>query len=231
MRYVTLPLLLAALASCKALGGQNDDAMAVNTVVKTYGKSADETWRAVQTALKEMDLRVESDSHDALGGTLVAARGTKDEIHVEARSQDAENTRLSVWVDPGDRSMAQIIQERVAERLGVTTGMPRSTQASGAQVEGTYDKKLDVCVSAAEAVMRDLKLPAPRREMHDTWARVDSQYLDSIPVQIRMERTRKDQTLVVFLAGTSASEDNRSAATKLKTEFEKHLSSAGEARP
>lgn len=229
MRRLPLPLLLAALASCKALGGSNDETVAVNTVVRAYSKPADETWKAVETVMKEMDLAIDKNSHDALGGNLVARRPNKDEIHVEARSQDTENTQVSVWVDPGDRAMAQIIQERVSDKLGM--GVSRTSRTAGAQVEGTYDKKLDVCLAAAEEAIREMKLSPPRREMHDTWARLDTQHLDAIPVQFRMERTRKDQTLVVFIAGTAATDDNRTLAARMKSEFERRLSSAGEGRP
>lgn len=229
MRRYTVPLLLAALASCKAFGGSGDENVTVNTVVRAYNKPADETWRAVEGVMKEMDLAVDKNNHDALGGNLVAERPNKAEIHVEARSQDTENTQVSVWVDPGDRAMAQIIQERIGDKLGLNA--PRAARAAGAQVEGTYDRKLDVCLAAAEEAIREMKLSPPRREMHDTWARLDTQHLDSIPVQFRMERTRKDQTLVVFIAGTASTDDNRTLAMKLKTEFERRLSSAGEGRP
>src|SRR6185295_5506011 len=177
MRRFMLPLVLAALASCKALGGSGDESVAVNTVVRAYSKPADETWRAVEGVIKEMDLAIDKNTHDALGGNLVARRPNKDEIHVEARSQDAENTQLSGWVDPGDRSMAQIIQERVGDKLGMNAGVSRMNRSAGSQVEGTYDRKLDVCLAAAEEAIRELKLSPPRREMHDTWARLDTQHL------------------------------------------------------
>jgi hypothetical protein len=211
------------LASCKALGGDRSEAPTINTVTKQYSKPADETWRAVQSVAKDLDLKIDTDQHDALGGNLVALRSNKDEVHVDARSQDAMNTTVSIWASPGDRSLAQIIHDRLGDRLGLTVGASRSNAAAGSQVDGTYDQKLDVCMKAAEKAVADLKMTAPRREIHDTWARVDTNHMDSIPVQIRMERTRKDQTFVVFTVGTGASDDNRTLAGRLKAQFEQSL--------
>lgn len=225
MRPILTALLLTlalTLTSCKTLSGDRSEAPTVNTVTKNYSKSAQETWAAVQTVAKELDLKIDTNQHDALGGTLVASRSNDDEVHIDARSQDAMNTSVSVWAEPGDKSLAQIIHDRIGERLGLNMGA-RASVGSGSQVEGTYEPKVDACMKAAEQAIGALKLAPPRREVHDTWARMDTAHLDSIPVSIRMERTRKDQTFVVFSVGTGASDDNQTLAARLKSEFEKHL--------
>jgi hypothetical protein len=219
-----LILLASALSSCSVFKGRDtEQAAAINTVTKTYSKPAEETWRAVLSVTKELDLRVDKDEHDALGGCLIAMRSNKDEVHVDARSVDAQNTIVSVMVEPGDKNLAQIIQDRVSDRLGLNVGAVRASLGAGSQVDGTYDQKLDVCLGAAEKAVAALRLAAPRREVHDTWARLDTAHLDSIPVQIRMDRTKKDQTFVVFTVGTGASDDNRTLAMRLKSEFERQL--------
>src|SRR5262245_46913973 len=112
----TLLLLVVpalALASCKAISGDRSESPTINTVTKNYAKPAGETWQAVQTVAKELDLKIDTDQHDALGGTLVAMRSNKDEVHIDARSQDAMNTSVSVWAYPGDRNLAQIIQDKI----------------------------------------------------------------------------------------------------------------------
>jgi len=226
MRPALMSLMIAGLAmtSCKVFGGGGPEAgTTLNSVTKTYSKSADDTWRAIMTVAKDLDLKISDDKHDALGGSMVAKRSNKDEVLIEARSLDSQNTTVSVSVEPGDRNLAQIVQDRISDRLGLNVGVNRNTFASGSQVDGTYDQKMDACLAAADKAITGLKLAAPRREVHDTWARVDSQHLESIPIQIRMDRTRKDQTFVVFTVGTGASDDNRTLATKLKAEFERHL--------
>ena len=222
-----LILLASTLTSCNVFSSRDEQADRINTVTKTYSKPADETWRAILAVTKELDLRIDTDQHDALGGTMVAKRSNKDEVHVEARSIDSQNTSVSVMVDPGDKNLAQIIQDRVSDRLGLNVGAARASMAAGSQIDGTYDQKLDTCMAAADRALSALKLPGARREVHDTWARLETQHLDSIPVQIRMDRTRKDQTFVVFTVGTGASDDNRTLALRLKSEFERQLSSEG----
>jgi len=224
-----LTILGLSLTSCKTFQGGPDPATSVNTVTKSYAKPADETWRSIETVAKDLELRIDTNQHDALGGSLVAVRPNKDSVHIEARSADSQNTLVSVAVDPGDKNMAQIIQDRIADRLGLNMGMNRATAPSGSQVDGTYDQKLDVCLGAAERAITALKLPPARREVHDTWARVDTQQLEALPIQIRIERTRKDQTFVVFTVGTGASDDNRTLASRLKAEFEKQLNPEGRA--
>jgi hypothetical protein len=222
MRSAILGLAILGLAMTSCKNGP-ESGVTLNSVSRNYSKSAEETWRAVQTVAKELDLRIDDDRHDALGGKLVALRSNKDEVLIEARSLDAQNTTVSVSVEPGDRNLAQMVQDRIQDRLGLNVGVNRTTFASGSQVDGTYDQKLEACITAAEKAIGAMKLAAPRRETHDTWARVDSQHLDSIPVQIRMDRTRKDQTFVAFTVGTGASDDNRTLALRLKAEFERHL--------
>jgi len=233
MRALTPALILLAstLASCGVFNSRDEQADRIHTVTKTYSRPTDETWRVIESITKELDLKVETNEHDALGGTMLAKRSTKDEIHVEARAVDSQNTTVSVNVDPGDKNLAQIIHDRISDKLGLNLGATRASMAAGSQVDGTYDQKLDVCMAAADRALTALKLPAARREVHDTWARLDIQHLDSIPVQIRMDRTKKDQTFVVFTVGTGASDDNRTLASRLKAEFDRQLSPEAGAKP
>ena len=46
---------------------------------------------------------------------------------------------VSVAVEPGDRVMAQMIQDRIAEKLGTGGGAAKTGFVSGSRVEGVYD--------------------------------------------------------------------------------------------
>src|SRR5580765_8557082 len=98
MRALIPALIL--LSSCSLFDGRDPHAAAVNTVTKSYPRPADETWRAVEAVSKEMDLWIDTNQHDALGGTMVAMRSNKDEVRVEARSADSQNTTVSIMVEP-----------------------------------------------------------------------------------------------------------------------------------
>ncbi len=223
---VLLQLLALPLAACRSFGGGEDEAMTVNTVNRTYDKAPEEVWKAVESTLKDLELRVEKNQVDALGGVIRAERANRDRIYIEARSVDASQTQLSVAVGPGDRTMAQIIQDRVASKLGTPAGVVRSAFAAGSRLQATYDHRLDECTNAAQRAMESLKITGIRAETHDTWSRVDGRYADAIPARIGTERTPKDQTQVTFTAGTSASDDNHVLASRLKAEFERFLKQA-----
>jgi hypothetical protein len=215
---------LAALAACRGSGlydGNGSEATALNAVHRSYARPADEVWRAVTSTVQELGLEVERNQHDALGGEIAAQRANKDRVTIEARSLDAQNTRLAVAVAPGDRNLAEMIQDRIAQKLGL--GVPRAGLSAGSVVEGTYDAELEACVQAAQRAVEALKMGVARKDVHDTWAQVDSLQADAIPVRVRMERTRDDQTRVFFEAGTSRSEDTRLLADRLKVQFERAL--------
>ena len=72
--------------------------------------------------------------------------------------------------------------------------------------------------------MKALNLPVDARENHDVWIAIRSKHLDTIPVNIKLMRTPKDQTEATFTVGTSPSDDNALLANRLKKEFEMALS-------
>jgi hypothetical protein len=225
-------LSLVALSSCKAMGGSRDSAqaMTINTVSRTYTKTMQELWPAILAALKDLDLRVVEDEHDALGGRLMAQRANKDSVIVEARSVDPRTLHVSVGVDPGDRNMAQIVQDRFAEQLagtGPNGGAARSTApAAGPRVEGTYPQSLDACLAAARRTAEALKLTHLQEDVREGSARLEARHPQNGPVSFRMTRGGSNQTQVAFEAGSggaAAAEDGRGFADRVKAEFERNL--------
>jgi hypothetical protein len=219
-RLTATALSLALLGAC-ANGAP--PSLSVNTVSRSYGRPMSEVWPAVLGSIKDLDLRVEEDQHDALGGELTAHRANRDEVKVRARAKDGPSMEVSVAVEPGDRVMAQMIQDRIAEKLGAGGGAAKTGFVSGSRVEGVYDYKLENCLVAGKRAMVALKIEGAREERHDTWAKLEARQADAFPVQIRMERTARDQTRVEFTAGTGPADDNRALAQRLKTEFERHV--------
>ena len=228
LAVAALPLL--ALSSCKALGGGDSaQAITINTVSRTYTKSMNELWPAILTALKDLDLRVAEDQHDALGGRLMAQRANKDSVIIDARSVDPRTLHVSVGVNPGDRNMAQIVQDRIAEALAADTrneGFGRSAApAAGPRVEGSYPQPVEACLAAARRTAEGLKLTQLQEDVRDGNARIDARHPQHGPVSFRMTRGAQNQTQVAFEAGSGggAAEDGRSFAERLKSEFERNL--------
>jgi len=223
--YAIGSLALLALTACKYFGETKNEAPK-GSVDRKYTKSPDEVSKAASEALGELNINIQSDEHDALGGQITAARATPaaEPVIVWYQSADARTTQVSVGVGKGDRGIAELIQEHIAQKLGSpTTHMAPSV---GARSEGTYDQPVAQCMAATEQAMKDLKLQPSNKETHDTWAQVEARQADAIPILVRMYRTEKDKTQVTFSAGNSKSSDTEMLAERLKAEFEKNLGGA-----
>jgi hypothetical protein len=88
-----------------------------NTVEKTYPRSPTELIDTVTATLRSFELTVESDRHDDLGGEIVARRadGSKVTARVTARTQS--ETEVSIRVAPGNKNLAELIHERLHEKV------------------------------------------------------------------------------------------------------------------
>jgi hypothetical protein len=208
----------------------------VNAVDRKYARSQQDVWSAVNTAMETLELRVESDRHDALGGTLVARRANNDRVVVVTRSLDEQSTHVSVSVGAGDRSLAEIVHSNIARTLG--TGVAKSGFFGGNWTERLYDAGVAKCVIAAERVAEELNLDVTHRDIHDQFAEVVCRKAGTGPVLIRMEsgdRAAGDRngdrpaaeaagrTRVTFVAGTARNEENEATLQRVRSEFERFL--------
>ena len=109
--------LVLLLGACSAFESSSSKADA-NAVVRRYSRPSTEVWNAVTSALQSLDLRIEEDQHDSLGGKLRGVRATGDEVIVKVKSLDEQNSQASVAVAEGDRNMAEIIHSQIAKNLG-----------------------------------------------------------------------------------------------------------------
>ncbi len=114
-----------ALASCSPR--TRDYGTGLNTVERTYPKSVRETWDAALAAVRDFGLTIESDRHDEMGGELKARRADGREVLVHVRAAGGGSTAVAVRVEPGDRTLAGMIHERIAKALGTAgqTLLPR----------------------------------------------------------------------------------------------------------
>lgn len=222
--FATVGLLVIPVAACQLFGGKSSESSPPpGAVDRRYNKSSDDIARAAPEALREIDISVESNEHDALGGQLKAVRNTpeKEPITITYKSLDPGHADVSVLVGDGDRTAATLIQERIAQHLGAASA--RAVPEAGASTEARYAPPVSQCLTAAEQALKDLRMKVTRREIHDTWAELESREADALPVSIRMERTEKDKTHIIFRAGTSRCQDTQQVADRLKIQFEKNL--------
>jgi hypothetical protein len=69
-------------------------------------------WKASIKAAESMDLWISQNAHDKFGGEFVACRASGDAVRVQVSSLDERHSRVSARVEPGDRTLATMLQER-----------------------------------------------------------------------------------------------------------------------
>ena len=218
MKHLMCAIFALAIVPLGACRG-NDLGTGTNTVDREYSKPASEACKAALQSMEGADLKVQSDKHDQLGGELVATRGDGKQVRILVMSIDEKSSRVSVHVEPGDRSLADLLHERIAGHLGMaaaTTGW----WSGGNSLNATYPADLASCMTSARRTIVSLTQKVNDEETHATWCRVDGRLKDSTPVRIKMEKLEEKKTRVTFIAGSSKSEDNKSFVQKMKDEFE-----------
>jgi hypothetical protein len=214
MRRISAILLSAVLGACQS----NDLGSGANTVEREFSMSADDVWKASVKAAESMDLRVSRNAHDKFGGEFVACRANGNEVRVQVRSLDERHSRVSARVEPGDRTLATMLQERIAEKLGLAEAKP--ALLGGNSLEATYTTDIGVAMLSARRAFRALQVTLTDEETHAEWARIDGRLKDSTPVRIRIDQVEQCRMRVTFIGGNARSDENRDFARRMKDEFE-----------
>jgi hypothetical protein len=217
MRSTITALASAAvliLASCQA----NDLGTGANTVDREFSRPAEDVWKASVKGAEAMNLRISCETHDDLGGEIMAARANGHEVRISIKSLSEKTTQVSVRVEPGDHALAKMVQERIAEKLGL--GAARTGLFGGNSLEGTYDTQLILSMLAARRALRAVDVTLTGDETHGEWATIDGRRPNSTPVRIRMEAVDPAKVRVTFTAGNEKSEDNKAFARRMKEEYE-----------
>lgn len=217
MNRRTALLILVALPTFGACES-NDLGSGVNTVDREFTRHAPDVWSASVKGVEALDLKILNDSHDRLGGELVAFRANGDKVHVWVKTLDERRTQVSVRVEPGDRALATLLQEKIAGNLGL--GEARSGFLGGDSEEGTYSTDLPLAMLFARRAYRAMEISVTDDEVHADWARIDGRLTDSTPVRIRIDRSGDLQVRVLFICGNVKSGDHKAFARRMKDEFE-----------
>lgn len=234
---------LLLLGACKSFdSGSKTEA---NGVTRKYARPSPEVWTAVTNALQALDLRIEEDKHDALGGELTGVRATGDEVLIHVKSIDEQNSQVSIAVEEGDRNMAEIIHSQVAKNLGA--GTAKTSFYGGNRLEQTYEGSLARCIMAAERACEAVGFNVSSRDIHETWADLMARRSGSSTVLIHLEAQdgkaaapqgqqqpaanggsgvpsdKKVPVKVSFIVGTMRSEENEDVLNRLRQEFDRIL--------
>lgn len=191
-------------------------------VERRYGRPADKVFDAALDAVEELQLTVDDDRHDDLGGDLIARRSNGDRVTIEVRAVDEHNTQVVVRADPGTGPLAGTLQEKILSQLGMKTAKP--ALLGGNTAEGQYSFPLSRAATAAESVVRTMGFQLTRLDIQQDGAVIDSRQPDSTPVRITLSRVDAATTKAVFTVGSSRDPRSGSLARKLKQEFDKAIS-------
>jgi len=124
MRHM-IPLAFAMLfaAGCdreetsKITPANRDLGTGLNTVERTYGRPPADLVSVVQRSLQALDLKMDSEKHDNLGGELVAIRATGQKVTVTIKGLESNRSTVAVRVEPGDRNLANLVHDKITEHL------------------------------------------------------------------------------------------------------------------
>ena len=226
---------LLLLAACKS----SETKMEANSITKKYSRPAPEVMSALTMALTSLDLRIEEDRHDALGGTMIAQRANKEPVKVNVKSIDETSTQVTIAVGEGDRNLADIIHSQTAKNLG--TGTAKSSFYGGSRWEQVYDTTLARCIMAAERATETLGFAVTSRDIHESVADMMARrgtstillHFEAVPTAPApgqppppvgggaMPSDKRGQVKISFVVGTSRTEDNEETLQRLRNEFDR----------
>ena len=112
--------VVVALASCSTVDS-TDLGTGINTVDKDYkNTSVKQAHDASLATIKDENLQLDTDKWDDLGSQIVASRRTDpdNKVLVDVKAVDNNTCTVSVRVQPGDKQQAEMIQGKIAEKLG-----------------------------------------------------------------------------------------------------------------
>jgi hypothetical protein len=189
-----------------------------NTIDRAFSKPASDVWEASVKSAESMELCLSSDDHDQFGGELIASRANGLEVRIWVRSMDEKRSRVSVRVEPGDRALALLLYERIAENLGL--GEAKAALLGGNSAEGVYVMDLGVAMLTARRTLRWVEVTITDHEPHADWAKIDGRTKDSTPVRIRIDRMDDRKVKITFIAGNERSDDHQAFARRMKDAFD-----------
>ncbi|HLY75718.1 MAG TPA: DUF3568 family protein [Planctomycetota bacterium] len=219
--------LLASCISIEKPAPAHTGDPAVNTVERRYGKPLDTVWDAAVAAVKSLDLRIDTDRHDELGGELVARRADGHRISIALSAGDKDVTRAAIRVEPGNRELAGLVHERLADKLGM--GEAKAAFLGGNTVEDVYSVDFPHALAAADRSAKALKFIVTGQETRDDAAQLDARTPDSTPVRFRMTLagTPAGATRVTFIAGHGKTDMSKTLIAQMKAEFDRQAASEG----
>lgn len=220
-------LLLAACHSTDRRGVRVNDAQeAQRDVTRVYARPASEVCDAAISAVKKMELRIDDDRHDRLGGTIVARRANGDRLVITVEGIDETSSRVRIQVDPNNGNLATQLHDKISSRLGLSRA--KAATFGGNTAKGSYAVTLSRAATTAESTLHRSGFDVTRIDVQQEKAAFDARDCDSVPVRIELDRDGDASVRAVFTVGSASDADWKARARRLKAEFERELNPSPE---
>jgi len=219
-----LALLLAACShEGSSPSAKSDWGTGLNTIERTYSRPASDTVDAAVSSLESLELTVDRNRHDDMGGEIVARRGDRSKVTVNVTAVDKKNCKASVRVDPGDSTLATLIHEKIADKLGMASA--KAALFGGNTEDYPYDADLASGIGAADRTVKALGWNLTGKVVKTGEAQIEARAEDSTPIRIRLE-SMKDRVFplkATFIAGHGNTEGGKALIGRMHEEFDRQL--------
>lgn len=121
---LSLLLPLSGCVSTPVGGGPSATAGTYSYVLREleviYGIPMRDVWPRALAAVESLQLQIERQQIDGLGGTIDARRTDGTRVHVALKPSGEHSTSVSVRVgDLGDRELSERVQRTIRKQLGI----------------------------------------------------------------------------------------------------------------
>jgi len=226
-KHFVLAGMVTLMAACSHEGSspssKGDWGTGLNSIERHYNKPAPDTYGAAVSALKSFKLSIEKDLHDEMGGVLLGRRADGQQITVNVSVLDKNNSVAVVRVEPGNSTLATMIHEKIADKLGM--GTANAAFLGGNTEEFPYSTDLQAGADAAERTVKALGWSVTAKELKDSWMQIDARAEDSHPARIKLDRVNDPAfpLKVKFTAGNGNTDVSKAMIGRMHEEFDRQI--------
>jgi hypothetical protein len=196
----TAKAVVLLLCSCGSEPAEMDADAAEDPrpVLARYAVPVADAWNAAEDVVWEEDVSVERRRRGERRAELVVRRADGHRVRVVVRAQEGGGSEVSVGVRPASRSIAGLVQERIAGRLSLQKA--QADLFGERAVETSWPADLRRCMEAAERACGALDLTIVHRQLEDAKGRIVARDASGRTFRIALQPSGTRETGAVFTA-------------------------------
>ena len=148
-------------------------------------------------------------------------------VSITLSAGDKNSTRAAIRVEPGNRELAGLVHERLADKLGM--GEAKAAFLGGNTGEAVYPFDIPRALAAADRSAKALNFIVTGQETRDDATHLDARTPDSTPVRFAMTVAGSPAggTKVTFIAGHGKTDTSKTLIAQMKAEFDRQAAADG----